>query len=155
MENLQPRELRIGNLLRDKISKTELKVIGLAEENISTYVIDGDKFPLKNGWEIEPIPLTDKFPLKNGWEIEPIPLTEEWLLKFGFKFRNTNKQYGWYLEVSKNRVLTWCHSKEISLDFDLEDYDYNNTLFDFNCEYIHRLQNLYFALTGTELTIKL
>ena len=87
-------------------------------------------------------------------KFNPIPLTEEWLLKFGFEFRNNNKQYGWFLKVSKNRVLAWCHSKEIGLEFDTEDYDYNNTLFDFHCQYVHQLQNLYFALTGEELTLK-
>jgi hypothetical protein len=135
--NVTANELRIGNLVNHSIFGN-CKITALDYEMICIQRNDKD---IKEWFYTE--------------EYEPIPLTEEWLLKFGFEFRNTNKQYGWYLEVSKNRVLTWCHSKEISLDFDLEDYDYNNTLFDFNCEYIHRLQNLYFALTGTELTIKL
>lgn len=86
--------------------------------------------------------------------ILPIPLTEEILLKFEFEFRNNNTHYGWYLSVSQYRVLSWCHSKEISLEFDTDDYYYNNTLFDFHCEYVHQLQNFYFALTGEELTFK-
>jgi len=59
-------ELRIGNLLRDKVSKTELKVIELTEKDIITYVIDRSLFPLKNGWGIEPILLTEEFKIEFG-----------------------------------------------------------------------------------------
>jgi hypothetical protein len=73
-------ELRIGNLLRDKVSKTELEVIELTKNDIITKVIDRSKFPLKD-----------------GWGIEAIPLTKEWLLKFGFE-----KEEGWF---KKKRLL--------------------------------------------------
>ena len=57
-------------------------------------------------------------------KIEPIPLTEEWLIRFGFK---------------KDMVL-------------LTNSDGDNFyLSDFKIEYVHQLQNLYFALTGNEL----
>lgn len=62
--------------------------------------------------------------------------------KLGFEFRDNQKQYGWYLVVSKNRVLTWCHSDEISLEFDQETYDYNNTLFDFKVKYVGEVVNI-------------
>jgi len=63
---------------------------------------------------------------------EPIPLTEEWLLKFGFeKHLNIfiNKQ-GWCIYF-ENGILRW---QSVIL------------------EHVHQLQNLYFALTGEELT---
>jgi hypothetical protein len=102
--------------------------------------------------QVTPSVIQEVFEAQRTW-CEPIKLTEKWIENFGFVFRNTNKQYGWYLEVSKNRVLTWCHSKEVSLDFDLEDYDYNNTLFDFHCQFVHQLQNIYFMLTNKDLII--
>ena len=123
---IQPQELRIANYI---------------EYNGEIIKLDGSLFCCYIQNELE-------FPIK------PIHITEEILLKFGFEFRNNNKHYGWYLSVSQNRVLSWCHSKEISLEFDTDDYYYNNTLFDFHCEYVHQLQNLYFALTGEELTFK-
>jgi len=71
-------------------------------------------------------------------QFEPIPLTEEWLLNFG--------------------------AKKMDLGFDLKANNFN---FSFNSillcwlngikieiKYVHQLQNLYFALTGTELTLK-
>jgi len=85
---------------------------------------------------------------------KPIPLTEERLVKFGFVFINKMNIYGWYLEVG-NRMLCWCHSPEINLEFKEGQCDeYQNTLYDFNCEYVHQLQNLYFTLTGEELTLQ-
>jgi hypothetical protein len=71
-------------------------------------------------------------------DYEPILLTEEWLLKFGFKIWDRNK----WSDLGMNIVL-------------LENGD--NFLFlanqrHVNIFYIHQLQNLYFALTGEELT---
>ena len=70
----------------------------------------------------------------------PIPLTEEWLEKLGFE--------------KINRCMTLSFEKN---KFQLE----NNILYwqqcefadwcKFPCEYVHTLQNLYFAVTGVEL----
>lgn len=74
-------------------------------------------------------------------QITPIPLTEEWLVKFGFEkqmFEPCNT-------YSKNRILIdW---RVVGNRF--EEYFYKTEV-----KYVHQLQNLYFALTGEELTIK-
>jgi hypothetical protein len=72
--------------------------------------------------------------------VDAIPLTEEWLSKFGFKIWDRNK----WSDLGMNIVL-------------LENGD--NFLFlanqrHVNIFYVHQLQNLYFVLTGEELTIK-
>ena len=59
-------------------------------------------------------------------QYEPIPLTEECLLRFGFE--------------SKNPVL-FTNSDGDSFYLD-----------DTKIKHVHQLQNLYFALTGEELT---
>jgi hypothetical protein len=69
-------------------------------------------------------------------EFEPIPLTEDWLLKFGLEKQGLNKFW-------KNPLF---------LHFRVE-----NCVFIVNEKYVylshvHQLQNLYFALTGEELT---
>lgn len=79
------------------------------------------------------------------WQAEPIPITEEWLLKFGFKkIKNTP----WYREyrIDKKNI--------VSFDKDDKEYSYFN-LSSRLCtlKYVHQLQNLYFALTGAELTV--
>ena len=67
---------------------------------------------------------------------KPILLTEEWLLKFGF---SGDKEYGW----SFNYVLIITNG---------EHFDYWGADNVIDLRYIHQLQNLYFALTGEELT---
>ena len=71
--------------------------------------------------------------------IKPLPLTEEWLLKFGFKFKEEYKEF--YL---KNITL--------SVRKNFFEFDYYGDIV--NIKYVHQLQNLYFALTGEELTLK-
>ena len=71
---------------------------------------------------------------------QPITLTEEWLLKFGaivYDFDHQPNQY----RISERLFVT--------RDGHFYDYGANVKLL-----YIHQLQNLYFALTGEELTIK-
>jgi len=73
---------------------------------------------------------------------DPIPLTEEWLLKFGFDF-----EIEYYVSV-------------LSYDFgEIKIYPYSNHfMFIEGClqeeiKHVHKLQNLYFALTNFELNI--
>jgi len=88
---------------------------------------------------------------------EPIPLTEEWLLKFGFilgsetdEFTTTNNNDiiynnnndGWSEDlyyISFGELSSFCMSGNGCLKY---------------VEYVHQLQNLYFALTGEELELK-
>lgn len=71
----------------------------------------------------------------------PIPLTEEWLLKFDWFRITTDKRYTF------RDIEYYSISESGSLYFGLE---YTAT----DIKYVHQLQNLYFALIGTELTIK-
>jgi len=69
--------------------------------------------------------------------LEPIPLTEEWLIKFGFDGQDYNL---FTIELSRNQFMILKDEWLIVISN--------------NCKYVHQLQNLYFALTGEELTIK-
>ena len=69
---------------------------------------------------------------------KPIPLTEEWLVKFGFDKSNENN----YL---KNEFRIWIEKHNT--------YFYIIGSYMVICNNVHQLQNLYFALTNTELTI--
>ncbi len=96
----------------------------------------------------------------DAWQI---PLTEEWLLKLGL-FKITKKEDLW----SNDKIGVYGFKDEIRCsDFfitsnDLKDFTlYVATIDDGmesaeflnNIKYVHQLQNLYFALTGEELTI--
>jgi hypothetical protein len=79
-----------------------------------------------------------------SWFIEEIPLTEEWLLKFGFELDIEDDGY----QKRKYKVSV---SDEGCLFFINIGY-YPEEIAEF--KYVHQLQNLYFALTGKELTFK-
>lgn len=74
-------------------------------------------------------------------EMEPIPLTPEILEMAGF-------------EVPDGYNDTVLYKDGIMIDFHLGEYKLreNNRI---KLKYLHQLQNLYFALTGEELEIKL
>lgn len=67
---------------------------------------------------------------------KPIKLDEEWLSKFNWNGYNP-LHFNSNFEIDKQGRL-YCNS------------DYKGV----NVNYVHQLQNLYFALTGTELTLK-
>ncbi len=88
--------------------------------------------------------------------LKPIPLTEEWLLKFGFE--NIDKGDNDYITYSDSN-----HNYYLQIDVRRKDGKYtilDNTNYELisfsmvDIVYVHQLQNLYFALTGEELTIK-
>ena len=80
---------------------------------------------------------------------KPIPLNKEWLLKFGFEWNEYYKNY-------RVKACEYYHS----VQFYDKEWCYNNDSSDAGCyfittiKYVHQLQNLYFALTGDELTLK-
>lgn len=76
--------------------------------------------------------------------INPIPLTEEWLLKMGFDEID--------IEENKNNVRVF-HLNGIYCNTLYGVYYYTHLLK--QIQYVHQLQNLYFALTGEELEVKL
>ena len=86
---------------------------------------------------------------KQGYtRYKPIPLTEEWLIRFGFEDVQINK--------TQVKCLTEYQFSFFFIDGHIQFVDSENAL-DFTetlCQYVHQLQNLFFALTGEELKIK-
>lgn len=78
-------------------------------------------------------------------KLEPIPLTIEWLERCGFKDGWLTFKDGSQLVVHKDGTATiggW-------------DSATSSQSVEVPCAYLHQLQNLYFALTGEELNVKL
>ena len=123
---IKANELRIGNLFIEENSNKIIEVIGL------------DKKTVVFSW---------KFLYQ--WQAKPIPLTEEWLLKFGFENVHTD---WFYKDIAKTNSYQFCFNiclsnGKITLD---SGFDENSII---KLKYVHQLQNLYFALTGAELTV--
>lgn len=131
---LDPKELRIGNLL------------------YPNHIFDLENTPLL-GYSICAGHIAySKEKLNFDWK--PILLTPEILEKCGFESDNN----GWKANISETMFLWWgelecimrmCSSETI--------YSYPIYLKEpvYHFQFLHQLQNLYFSLTGTELEIKL
>ena len=106
------------------------------ELRIGNYYTNGIDF-----YEVIPPVIEKVFESERLW-CNPIPLTEEILFKCGFtrfgkSFRLNTFEY---CPISKNLVIHGHGGYYTGLILKIQ--------------YLHQLQNLYFALTGEELTIK-
>jgi hypothetical protein len=87
----------------------------------------------------------------NVYKFEAIPLSEEWLLKFGAERLSAGGDSGgWRIPNVKNynTFVIWNLDEEGGFKPVLDRYS------DAPLQYVHQLQNLYFALTGEELIVK-
>jgi len=69
-------------------------------------------------------------------EVDPIPLTEDWLLRFGFEKMHDGNYWNKKLCIRKDRNEFYALYEQGRIYI----------------QHVHQLQNLYFALTGEELT---
>ena len=72
-------------------------------------------------------------------QINPIPLTQEWLIKFGFEFL---RRQGGTQGVFSNGLIDLILSNSGNIYYKIKILPY-----------VHKLQNLYYALKDEELTI--
>tara|TARA_R110000868_G_scaffold171056_2_gene406545 strand:+ start:350 stop:718 length:369 start_codon:yes stop_codon:yes gene_type:complete len=75
---------------------------------------------------------------------KPIQLTKEWLIKFGFD--NTYNDLNWYIKGN------YCFSFLKELDLIVFKIKFQ-TVGICTIKYVHEVQNIYFALTGEELSL--
>jgi len=78
---------------------------------------------------------------------KPIPLTEEWLVRFGFILEDLS-----YMKNIKARMKLVFFDGIIS-QFSIMQDNKEISFASNQIKEIHQLQNLYFALTGEELTL--
>jgi len=118
-------ELRIGNILKDKLTGSLLRVDELTiERKIVTYVIDRSKYPLPK-----------------GWQITPVEISEEILLKCGFEGR-------WYAGedfISSHLKLDKCQYMLAHKQFRIDHFIIRDI------QYLHQIQNIFYCLCGKEL----
>jgi hypothetical protein len=109
--------------------------------------------------------------IEDWTECQPIPLTEEWLLKFGFEhLENKSEHFNEQIflkDVEDNGNIKTITVKILSSGYQpvtkyevllTNEYRWGEQLvgrvYWKDDLYVHQLQNLYFALTGEELTLK-
>ena len=79
--------------------------------------------------------LREKAPI-DSLALRGIILTEEWLIKFGYTKEDSNFWFIGHIVWEYDKGVFICNKNGITL------------------KYVHQLQNLYFALTGKELTLQ-
>ncbi len=122
---LSANELRIGNYVWEDYSGE--MIVSMLND------VDGSISLRKNK--------TLPFGLYGIKDIEPIPLTEQWLKDLGFHKNNDrwHKSYPFYIKWCDWTPEGWWALRDVDIPIRL-------------VEHVHQLQNLYFALTGKELT---
>lgn len=133
------KELMIGNYLKVPHDGPISRIVEICKdrENFFGYFVK-----LENGYRCT---LVGEM---NGVKIvgcEPIPLTEEWDGKF--KFKKTGYRLVCY---ENNKYIFEMTVEETGGFLGRRKYFVPITI----VEYVHQVQNLYFALTGKELEIK-
>jgi hypothetical protein len=121
-------ELRIGNYVKfDNHEDEYYKVSGCDISELSDELID--------------------------LNASPIPLTEEWLLKFGFIRHHYDyaNDVIYIKNIADNEIdnaeFEWgVYPNELGSGIQIKNRK--------SLKYVHEIQNLYFALTGEELTFK-
>ncbi len=121
------------------ISVTELRI-----GNLVDYFMQDDLDTRKEWWEASTIDVNDLIIIDSGIveNYRYITLTEEWLIKFGIEEANFKNQW---------RFCTQYLLKEIDDTFSLIVGDEETTLA--TIKHVHQLQNLYWCLTGKELSL--
>ena len=133
-------ELRLGNLVKinGRGGDCIYRVTGISETDIDAQCIN----------RCDPFKEVYNEPIEN---VSPTPLTEKWLLRFGAKDNDSyfnllgypDFKISWSIRIIKNN-----ERKAFFLDDNFPE------CFQIKLEHVHQLQNLYFALTGEELTLK-
>lgn len=140
---IQINELRIGNIIDAyQIPKEPIlsKVTGIS------FITNHDEYNLVTYQMIENNPEETGIQtmIKN---IYPIRLTEEWLLKFGFEkeFNNSNGKWQFFISKDGSNVIIEKFNEQWIFIWELNFVGRP-------IGFVHELQNIYFALTGKELT---
>lgn len=142
-------EFRIGNYVELQIDLPEIKTKEVSrvlkiEYESSDLCCFSENIPDCDFWDLE------------NEEVKPIELTEEWLIKFGFNLRQLGKDKYFSLKINEyfyiysNPYGSGLTSSEIECDCGecSDEFDVMTGL-----KHVHSLQNLYFAITGTELKL--
>lgn len=125
------------------IQANELRRLNLVQTNELSVNELPNKIRIVDGINNSDIDLTNST-TQNLIGLSPIPLTEEILLKCGAK----KKKYG----------VMYMSVKGFTIEFELiknNIYGSYLEMIGLDIQYLHELQNLFFALTGKELEVNL
>jgi|ERR1044072_80897 hypothetical protein len=134
---IKANELRMGNVIEDINGKRFV-----VDANIISIVAELESKPALNDGE------GIRF-------LRGMPLTPEILEKAGFEFIDMADMGAWIgIKISDDIALNWIQSFTNNAGINKSYYSIWIGEYNTKIQYLHQLQNLYFALTGEELTVK-
>lgn len=136
---MKANELRIGNILEFSNGIQPSKTVRVGRRFFSSAAIEKED----NDFEVTPY-------------YRPIVLTEELIFKAGFSDKDYKRGYIGKDFKSGSMTLDFVLSKPLTKGEWNKHYTFDLIGSKFvNLEYVHQLQNIYFALTGEELTFNI
>ena len=132
------RDLRIGNYIKTKEDKFHFYEI--LQINRGSICIEDA--------------ISDEFESVDIIDVEPIKISKEWLQKLGFIFIIRNM---WELKIDFYTKLQFYENQDDYVTLFIQNYNNGERISDTHLalkkvKYIHQLQNLFFDLTGRDLT---
>ncbi len=122
----------------------ELRIGSLAQYDKQIYKITG-----LGGWRVSMKQEGKGTCFANIDVLKPIPLTEEWLFKFGFKTSDGPESVFYSIEIDGVTKYKFEIGRTKGRDF----LYFETTGFIIQINNVHQLQNLFYTLTGKELTL--
>ncbi len=122
----------------------ELRIGSLVQYDKQIYKITG-----LGGWRVSMKQEGKGTCFANIDVLNPIPLTEKWLFKFGFKTSDGPESVFYSIEFDEVAKYKF----EIGRTKGSDVFYFKTTCFIVQIKYVHQLQNLYYTLTGKELTL--
>jgi hypothetical protein len=135
---MEAKELRIGNIVADdKGNVVALLSLGVGGENNPGICVGSYTDKSVKQW------------MRHKCGLFGIPLTEEWLLRFGFV-----REYDASWVFENFNAFSVCTGSKVPHHINFGKSTVMSSAFRNKEEtiYVHELQNLYFILTGKELT---
>jgi len=126
------------------MNNTELRIGNIFEYDNEWFTVAG--LSLKNGGHR--IDFTETAQCKLVKNCNSINLDDKWLLELGFYAKEDRYHHEYYMFLD-----FWYISKKVKFDSVLYKLIINDNYI-VHVKYVHQLQNLFFALTGTELELK-
>jgi hypothetical protein len=132
-------ELRIGNLV--DLNSEITKIFSINEKGINHTIDNWGHFP--------------NLEFESFESIQPIPLTEEWLFKFGFSATDYKKGYIGIDHKAGGIITDFVLTYPLVNGLFQKYFIWEHSKFKYQeLKHVHQLQNLYYSLTGEELTLK-
>ena len=167
---IKARDFRIGNIVQIK----EGAQLPPAYKGLKYFPVTGEMV-----WELQKLEIKCELSenMRAEWIYEPIPLTETWLEKFGFAFKEESGTHATYeKQLETNPANPDSHGRtktlvplfyykghkpvgdqddryEKIIAFKWGEFMEEAPRRDVRINFVHQLQNLFFALTGHELEI--